>query len=215
LEPLHLAMEQVLRSSPKRLDMVLESAWMPLVTVRTGPLWRPEDVEALLRSRLADKYKGIGSTPAEWAVRTSHRAGDAIAVGFGLPTGVRRVLDDLGSGPGRGKRWRRVLPAWGFGRRRHMPWRARRGLTWLAWPEQDRWITSLEQSGRIRYLNPCVDAPGSDDGLRRLLARECLRAGLAAEERADAVWLPGSSATAEASSFGAWRSMPLGGSVPA
>lgn len=136
-----------------RVAVIVESAWMPVLLLSTGALWRSADTMALARHRLGEVH---GPSAASWEVRVDHRPGDAHGLAFGVPSDVlaalRTACEAVRLDPGG------VQPAlaWGFNATRALVPTRRAG--WWLWPEQDRHLLAHVDRGGITSLNPALPA---------------------------------------------------------
>lgn len=172
------------------LDVVVESAWMPIVPLPTqdGMLSRGE-IDALLRHRLRQAYADERTRTDEWTTRLLHRPGDPLALGCALDpavlTAIRQSTASAGLVP------RSIQPAigWGWSRMRRARRQALRKSAsreaWWLWQESDRALVSLVGNGCIHELNPAVALP-CDEQWAAVIEREALRSSARATE-ADAV----------------------------
>ena len=135
-----------------KVTLVLESAWLPLMLADTGVALETTEVEALLRHRLGMQYADDGDPVSGWDLRVEHRVGDRFALGYGLPSGLKRSLVEAAHGIG--LEWAALLPAFAWGRDRLRPtrgWAGRSG--WWVWPEQDRTLLGRLVDDRVVALN--------------------------------------------------------------
>jgi len=175
------AVARVMHGAPAnaRPRVIVESAWMPVVAVECGAIWRPRDVAALLRHRFEVLHRPADAAGA-WPLRCDYRVGDAMAVGFATAPALLSALDQAALAWG--GRWRGIHPALAWGLRVGAPrawWR--RPARWLVWPEQDRTIVVRRDARGIAVLNPCAALAGDGARLARLVEIERLRAGLVAD----------------------------------
>ncbi len=162
--------------SPTRapVDVVVESAWMPVVLLEPGPqLLRREQVEALLRHRLARVYDERTEAVSNWALQLDHRPGDAYGLGFGLPPSVRAAIEAGAQASGR--QLASLQPAMQWARRIARP---REG--WWLWLEQDRAVLAWLERGRVAALHSAADLPRDAAAVARLVRIEAARAGVSA-----------------------------------
>jgi hypothetical protein len=160
------------KSGPGAVDVVVESAWMPLVLLETGHnVWASAAVERLLRHRLANVYEERGESVAAWHVAVDHLPGERFGVGYGLPPRVRAAVEEALDAAGCGLA--SLQPAFQWGRRQSS---AKAG--WWVWLEEDRAIVGFLEQGRVTALQPAADLPRSSPDLARLLRTEQLRAGI-------------------------------------
>lgn len=160
------------------VDVVLESAWLPLMLVELGrTLWSRGQVENLLRHRLSQLYSHASESASDWQLQLDHRVGDAQALGYGLAPPVRHAV--LGAMVAAGLRAGSLQPAFAWGWQRLE--RRRRGIRtgWWTWTEQDRALVCRLQRGRITALNAGADVPADEEQAARLVAIEAARLGIA------------------------------------
>lgn len=162
--------------------VVLESAWVPLLLANTGnSVWRPTELEALLRHRLALLYDDPVDPVSEWDVRVDHRAGEALALGYGFSPRLRAALSEAFHASGR--EWAALVPAWTWAWQRFKPQRQwpRADGHW-AWQEQDRTLLGSFKGGRLVAFNAASEACGRREALAQALAVHKIRNGLQASE---------------------------------
>lgn len=154
------------------LDVLLESAWLPVIHLVTGQeVWAQTAVESLLRHRLSQAYDERDDAVANWAVAVDHRPGDRFGVGYGLSPRVTSAIDTACAAAGRTVH--SLQPMWQWARRLRP---VREG--WWIWLEQDRAIAALLEQGRVVALQPAADIPRDAAQLERLIRIEQLRAGI-------------------------------------
>jgi hypothetical protein len=157
-----------------RIDVVIESAWLPVLPIEPGAeLFSSAAVEALLRHRVQEVF-GAPTAGAEWQLRTVHRAGERSGLGFALSLAVRgalvEALADAGCTAGS------LQPA--------VVWAARqdrsRGLPngWWLWLEYDRTIALWRQHGRVAAINPAAAPARTWAEVGRRVAVESVRLGV-------------------------------------
>lgn len=155
------------------VDVVLESAWLPVVLLDTGrELWRPAQVEALLRHRLARVYDERGDAVAGWELSVDHRAGDALGLGFGLSPLVKTAV--VSAVAAAGFTLASIQPAVQWGRQRLK--QGREG--WCVWLEQDRAIVNHLRAGRVTAMSPAAALPADAATCLAMLRIERLRLGI-------------------------------------
>jgi hypothetical protein len=175
---LHAWLKTTASNAPtKPVDLVLESAWLPLMLVELGrTLWSRAQVENLLRHRLAQLYAQPNESVGGWQLQLDHRAGDAQALGYGLAPSIRQAV--LGAVAAAGLRAASLQPAfaWGWQRLEHR----RRGLRsgWWTWIEQDRALVCRVERGRITAMNGGAAVPVDVEQAARLVAVEAARTGV-------------------------------------
>lgn len=164
-------------SRANRVDVVLESAWLPVMLIEVGrQAWSRGQVERLARHRIAQLHLPPGVPADDWGLRLDHRPGDAQAIVYGLAPSTRQAVLDAMTASGR--RAASLQPAWAWARQRL----ARRGpglrTGWWGWAEQDRALVGRFERGRITALNAGAPLPGDDGEQARLFAVEAARCGL-------------------------------------
>ena len=173
------------------VTILLESVWLPLLLLEVGPaLWTSAQVEPLLRHRL-NMLHGVpsASTPG-WDICVDYRAGERLALGYGMPSRLRQLLMEVGDATG--LQWAALLPSFAWGLQRLRParhWPGRSG--WWVWPEQDRLLLTRIASSRIVALNTGTAFTDDPAQITRLVDVESLRSGSAvrAEPIGAATWV--------------------------
>jgi len=164
--------------SPTRapVDVVVESAWMPVLLLEPGPqLLRREHVEALLRHRLARVYDERSEAVSNWVLQVDHRPGDAYGLGFGLSPSARAAIEAGVQASGRPLA--SLQPAMQWARRIAKP---REG--WWLWLEHDRAVLAWLERGCVAALHAAADVPRDAATVARLVRVEAARAGVSAPE---------------------------------
>lgn len=162
-------------TAPRRVDVVVESAWMPAMCLRTQDLRRTMPaLESRLRERFAANFGDDGDPVARWALRIDGLPFRECVMGYAwspsADEALRRALEVAGVVPASVQpalSWARGLPAL-RALARHRGW-------WL-WPEQDRLLAVGLDRGTVVAFNPAVPRV---DGLLAapvLSARENARA---------------------------------------
>ena len=162
-----------------RADLVLESPWLPVMLLEAGPLlWSRNQVEALLRHRLARLFDSPGEAVAGWDLIVDHRAGDLQGLGYGLAPPVKAAL--TGVAAQFGVRWTSMQPAfsWGWQRLRRQR-RSAAGSGWWLWLEQDRTLVCHVQAQRVATMNAGAAPLNDVTQCRQLVSVEALRQGVA------------------------------------
>lgn len=207
LTALESSLESVLREATREVDVVIESAWLPLMVLRTGgAVWSRASVEALARHRMTELYDDRGSTgnpihgdsATAWEYIVDHRPGDDAGVAYGLARALKSRVE--GACRAAGVRLRSIQPAlkWGLGTLASKDPNALGREGWWLWFEQDRAVVCRLQQGRVVAVNAGASLPSDIDGCLRTLQIESVRLGLPDAPR-DAV-------------VAGWR-MPFAGSV--
>jgi hypothetical protein len=176
------------RPPTRAVDLVVESAWLPVMLVDVGEsLLSRKTIEALLRHRLAQQFGDKNAPAAAWVLQIDHQPGESQALGYGLAPATRRALLDSVAAAG----WRvqslRPALAWGWqrldSRRRAFAARKAQRSAWWIWSEQDRsLIGHCNGRGRFDALNAGAAAAADDADCVRLIRIEALRHGLAQDE---------------------------------
>ncbi len=165
-----------------QLGLVVESAWMPVMRVDTGPdLWRPTDVEGLARHRLNSLQGSPGNAGISMEIRLEYRAGDRFAMAYGLAPDLRALLAETADR--RKQRWMFVAPAFSWGLAQVDQIRGGLKQTWVLWPEQDRGLLAHVDGAEIVALNSATPATATSEGVARLIGVESKRTGHASEGR--------------------------------
>ncbi|MEP7296800.1 MAG: hypothetical protein ABI702_11475 [Burkholderiales bacterium] len=161
------------------IDVVLESAWVPVTLVDTGAaLLRSGQVDALARHRLGLQFSDAADPVAGWDLRIEQRVGDRHALVYGMSPLVRQALIDAGSACG--LTWSSMSPAFAWGLERMasvLHWGS--GGGWFLWPEQDRTLVARLASGRVCALDPGAAPLGDGAAAARLVNAERVRQGMA------------------------------------
>lgn len=200
-EALGAALQSLLSASVGApLDVVLESAWLPLMLLAVGE--QPQSaakLQALLRHRLTELYgknqgpmQGpIQGSMDDWSLQLDYRPGDSQALGFGLAPDVRRVIVDTAGATGHKLASMQPAFQWGaqqLGRRlgRREGRRDERGggrhESWWLWLEQDRGVLARLEQGRVVSLNAATPLPQDEAFSNRLAGIEARRHGLSDPE---------------------------------
>jgi hypothetical protein len=171
---------QAVAESPSRrnsIDIVVESAWLPVMMVSMGDaLWSQARIEALLRHRFTELYAQPGAPADGWQLMLDYRPGEAQALGFGLAPLVRQAV--LGAVAEAGWRAASLQPAlaWGRQRLRRLGRGPRSG--WFTWIEQDRALVCRLERGRMTAMNAAAAVPSDEAECARLVACEAIRLGV-------------------------------------
>lgn len=160
-------------ASRRALDVVVESAWLPVLPIEPGAMLLGQaSVEALLRHRVEQVH---GSEPGDtWALMLEHRPGERHGVGYALSASVRSVL--LAAIADAKRDAASMQPALAWGRRRlgrQVP-----AAGWLLWTEQDRTLLALLGRGRVHALNAGAAVVRDAGHARRLAQIEAVRQGV-------------------------------------
>ena len=177
---LHAAVASLCAGAAAAYDLVVESAWLPVLLVPCGrSLWSRRQVEPLLRHRLGLLYGDAADPVAQWQLELDHRPGDARCLGYGLSAATHEALSRAALAAA--CRWSSLQPAWTWGARR---FGVRDG--WWAWMEQDRALLGCFIRGQVVALNAALPADVPD--WTRAAEVEALRCGLAAGPVTVAGW---------------------------
>lgn len=144
-----------------------------------------------------------GTEPAarDWKLQVDHRAGDAVALGFGLAKEVKDAV--LSAGKAAGIATASIQPALSWGMDHGLPKAGRARAGWRLWGEQDRTLVAQVQRGRVVALNPAAAPVRGAEACRVLVKREALRFG--SDQAGAPVWVGGwhaATAEADANAFG-------------
>lgn len=169
-----------------KIDMIFESAWLPMMLVETGgTLWSSKTLEALLRHRFAQHYNDRDDPVAAWELQLDYRPGDACGLGFGLAPNLRKTAIDAAATAGLRLESLQPAFAWGWARlRQHRrDGRADRRRDWWLWVEQERsLICHIDERGRLASLNAGAAVPEGASDCLRLMEIEAVRQGVPAGE---------------------------------
>jgi len=176
LDSLATAIKLLCEDKPKgAVNLLLESAWLPLLLVDTGGLlWSPSQVRALAQHQFESLY---GDDALAWELRVEHAIGTRFALAYGLPHRLKQCL--LGTLGQIGVTCDAMVPAFAWGWHKLQPdrhWPRRTG--WWAWPEQDRLLLARIQAGRIVALNAGLEATDNAEGIVEHVDAESVRLGL-------------------------------------
>jgi hypothetical protein len=169
------------------VHVVLESAWLPVIALDVGGTpWGERKLQALLAHRLGMLY---GAEPAarDWDLQVDHRAGDAVAMGFGLAREVKDAV--LTAGKAVGIATASIQPAFAWGMGHCLPKAGHAQAGWWLWGEQDRTLVAQVQRGRVAALNPAAAPVCDAESCRALARREALRLG--SDQAGAPVWMGG------------------------
>lgn len=174
------------------VTLVLESAWLPVMLVDTGPaLLRAAQVDALVRHRFGQHYSDGPDPVAGWELRIEHRAGSRHALAYGMTPRLKQTLLDAARGAG--LEWAAMTPALAWGMQRLRPAKALpRSTGWFVWSEQDRTLVAQLASNEIVGVNAGASRVADDASLLRLIAAEGARLGVesTSEPIVAATWAP-------------------------
>ena len=159
------------------VTLLLESALMPVLLVEAGrELWRPAQMQALLRHRLDALYAQPGSASEPWETRIDFIAGEPTALGFGIQASLKTAL--VAACAAAQVECRRMLPAlaWGLDRL-DLARRVSAQRCWLGWTEQDRLLLAQIDAGRVMSLNAAAAPTVDSAAIERQVASEQFRQG--------------------------------------
>ncbi len=165
----------------RRLDVVIESAWLPVMLLAPGAALRHvADLEALLREALVGLYEPGDTTMAQWQLQIDGLPGDEHVCGYALDVrlreGVMRALHAAGVTACS------VQPVWAWARA-HASQRATRGHSgWWLWQESDRTLVAGLRRGRVQSLHPAMAPMNEHFDLRATVAAEATRTRLPATD---------------------------------
>jgi hypothetical protein len=171
-----------------KVQVVLESAWLPLVLADTGgELLSAGEMQALVRHRLNAAHGSQSDDLAAWDVRADYRAGDRFALGYGFAPHHKQAV--VAAAAEAGLQLDAVMPAFLWGWKRVRP-----PVTagWWVWPEQDRMLLVRLEAGRVVAFNPAAPLAETGAAIERLVQVESVRWGLASSDSVAAVasWQP-------------------------
>lgn len=151
--PLQAALREVMQhlTSPSVITVLCDSRWAPLSMLQTGsrPLQQTQ-LQALVQHRFSEIY---GARTVDWHYSIEYRAGDAQALAFALPNGLRTAIRQLTT-PSDSKA-HEVIIAPTFGWIWNTVWRKNAARNaWLIANEQDRSIVMRLKGGRCIALQP-------------------------------------------------------------
>jgi len=146
----------------RRVDVVLESCWLPVMALRPSLRQRnTAALESLLRERLAPLYDSVADPVGRWALQVDGLPGEALALGYGLPA---RVRDGITHALHNAKvRALSLQPALARARAHESQRPAHRHSGWWLWQESDRALVMGLERGRCTSLHPA--SPPLQDGV--------------------------------------------------
>lgn len=164
-------------SRTRPIDVVLESAWLPVMVIEVGSgSWRRTQVASLLQHRMSELHLYPGVPLQEWHLQIDHRPGDEQALGYGLAPSIRQAV--LGATAAADRRAASLQPALAWGRAR-LARRARSLRTgWWIWIEHDRALVCRIERSRVTAMNAGACVPGDEAQCARLIAIEAAREGI-------------------------------------
>jgi hypothetical protein len=172
-------------ASGKRITLLLESAWLPVMLIDTGPaLLSAAQLDALVRHRFGLHHGDTRDPVSAWELRVEHRAGHRHALAYGVSTRVKQALMDAGEATG--LEWGAMLPAFSWGRQRLLVtqrWARTNG--WRVWQEQDRMLVARFARNELVGFNAGAARVDDEAGVLRLIDAEEVRFGVA--PNADAI----------------------------
>lgn len=132
----------------RRLRLIVESAWLPVMAVDMGNgTLSAKAADALAEHHFSRLYGPCGPE-SRWQVRTEYRPGTHRCLAYGWSSEVSSVCDAIAA-----KHqidWESVEPAFAWGWARH----GARGTSWFVWLEQDRMLVARARRGRVIALTP-------------------------------------------------------------
>lgn len=158
-------------------DVVLESAWLPVLLLNVGP--EPASnakLQALLRHRLGDLYGQAQGPIDTWALLLDYRPGDPQALGYGFAPDVKQAVVEAAAASG--QKLASVQPAFQWAARR-----LKRRDGWWTWLEQDRALLARVRQGRVVALNAAAALPRDPADSARLVGIEARRLGEGVQDR--------------------------------
>jgi hypothetical protein len=178
------------KSVARSIDVVFESAWLPVMLVEVGKSLRSsKTIEALLRHRFAQQFSEQNEAVSGWDLQIDHRPGDTRALGFGLAPATQQTVIDAAAAAR--LRLASLQPALAWGWQRLQADRRRTAATavtanrggWWIWIEQDRSLVGhVDASGRLDALNPGAAVAEDEVQCLRLMQIEALRQGLPSDD---------------------------------
>lgn len=189
------ALRQLLAFAPsaevRAVDLVVESAWLPVMLLPTGALASGRKaLEAWARHRLADLYDdrgrqaagGNGFGPvAQWHVIVAHEPGSPAALAFGLPPALKSGAAAAGAAAGVHIDSLQPALVWGWrtlAARRSAAAGAVREQAWWIWCEQDRALVTCWQRDSIVALEAGAQRPATASQANGSAAMAAVRWGL-------------------------------------
>lgn len=164
------------------IEIVLESAWLPLMLVETaGVLVSDAQAIALLRHRFARLYDSPNDPVATWDVRVHFVAGGELALGYGLSPQVKGAL--TAAADALGLKVAAIASAWDWGWQRAqlanmLP--AQSG--WWGWQEQNLWMLGridVENSApQLKSLHPGLSWRDTPQAFAQTVLTEARRLGI-------------------------------------
>ena len=188
LLPLEQAMRSLLEAHRTELegcslDVMVESAWLPVVAIDTRrQLLSPAELDALLTHRIEHIYRNRSESSQSWETRLSHQPGNDLAVGFAIDIRLKQLL--LAQVASCQARVLSIQPAftWGWDQSGHERRQACKASpaksVWWFWEESDRTLAALADKGQVRALNAAAPRVDRQDA-GTMARREALRHGIA------------------------------------
>jgi hypothetical protein len=164
--------------SGKRVTLLLESAWLPIMLVDTGSvLLGAAQLDALVRHRFGLHHGDARDPVSAWELRIEHRVGHRHALAYGVSTRVKQAL--MGAGEATGLKWSAMLPAFSWGRQRLLSARRRTQTSgWWVWQEQDRMLVARVARDELVGFNAGAARVDDEAGVLRLIDAEAVRLGV-------------------------------------
>ncbi len=140
--------------SDRRADLVLESAWLPVMWMPlTAPLLAESTLHALARHRLALLWGEPDDPGPAWDLRVLYRPGDASATVYALAPGRRASLVEAAKRAG--WQWASLQPAFEWA------WQLQRKTAdgWWVCVEQDRALVARRRQGQWQAFDASASLP--------------------------------------------------------
>ncbi|HEV8314860.1 MAG TPA: hypothetical protein VGQ23_17495, partial [Burkholderiaceae bacterium] len=163
---------ECLEEPARRADVVIESAWLPLMLLEVGAaLLSVGKVQALLRHRLGELYGPVDG----WDLDLDYRPGDLWALGYGLAPSVKQAIAEAAADAG--MKLASMQPAFQWASRR-----LERADGWWIWREQDRSLVSRIERGHVIALNAAAPLARDEAHGAQLAAIEARRHGVVEQD---------------------------------
>ncbi len=167
-------------SGRRVVDIILESAWLPVMLLAPSSRQRKvADLEALLRERLM-ALPDSAEAASQWQIQIDGLPGDAHVCGYALPVrlreGLTRTLRDVGA------KVRSLQPALAWARTQHSQRATRRHSGWWLWQESDRTLLVGLRRGHMQSLHPALPPMTEHFAPQTAVDCEAARTGLPARE---------------------------------
>lgn len=182
-DALSVALAKLYPTSPQNgIEIVLESAWLPLMLVETGGVLVSEvQAIALLRHRFARLYDSPNDPVASWDVRANFEAEGALALGYGLSPQVKGALK--AAADALGLKILAIASAWDWGwQRAHLANMLPARSGWWGWQEQNLWMLGRidvdNSTPQLKSLHPCLAWQDTPQALAQTVLTEARRLGI-------------------------------------